>query len=53
MTLDTIKRAAQAMINKKDLSSYDLPKNVKARMASRTYTSSEINNAYKKSKTQG
>ncbi|MBH0028516.1 hypothetical protein I6F53_16200 [Pseudoalteromonas sp. SWN29] len=53
MTLDTIKKAALAMINKKEVSSYDLPKSIKSKIASRTYSASEINKAYKKSNTIG
>ena len=52
MTLDIIKRAASAIINKKELSSYDLPAGIKYQIASRTYSSSEINKAYKESNAQ-
>jgi hypothetical protein len=49
MTLDIIKKAVEAMINKKDVSSYDLPKGIKYKIASRNYSVAEINAAYKKS----
>lgn len=49
MTIDVIKKATKAMINKKELSSYDLPIRVKSQIASRTYSALEINRAYRKS----
>lgn len=53
MTLDIIKKAAKAVISKKDVSSYDLPQSVKSKIAARKYSASEINKAYKKSNTTG
>lgn len=48
MTLDIIKKAVLAMIDKKDISSYDLPESIKSKIASRTYSATEINKAYEK-----
>ncbi|MDI5837886.1 hypothetical protein [Shewanella xiamenensis] len=53
MNLDIIKKAAAAVINKKEVSSYDLPKNIQLKIVARTYSASEINNAYKKSNAAG
>jgi len=53
MTLDIIKKAAKAMISNKELSSYDLPKSIKSKIASSNRSASEINKAYKKSNATG
>ncbi|GIU18224.1 hypothetical protein [Shewanella glacialipiscicola] len=53
MTLDIIKKAAAAVMNKKEVSSYDLPKSIKSKITARTYSASEINKAYKKSNATG
>lgn len=48
MTLDIIKKAANAMIKGKDVSSYDLPAEVEKKIVSRRYSASEINAGYRK-----
>lgn len=52
MTLDIIKKAARAMIDRKDISSYDLPDKVKHKIAARHLSAREINEKYRQSRSQ-
>jgi len=46
MTLDIIKKAANAMIKKKKVSCYRLPEKLEKQILARHYSVSEINGAY-------
>ena len=48
MTLDIIRKANNAMIKKKTVSSYDLPDTLKRKIMARHYSTAEINEAYSK-----
>lgn len=48
MTIDIIRKANQALIQGKNIKSYDLPKSVKDKIANTIYTREQINNAYAK-----
>lgn len=48
MNIDIIKRANRALIKKKTLDSYDLPKNLKQQIANTSITREQINAAYVK-----
>ena len=48
MNTDIIKRANRALIQKKTLDSYDLPKHLKQQIANKSFTREQINAAYAK-----
>lgn len=48
MSKEIIRKANQAMISGKQLSSYDIPERVKSSIANKKYTRDQINEAYAK-----
>lgn len=50
MTIDTIRRANKAMMEKRDVESYGLPPEIVKAIQARYYTTEEINEAYRKSR---
>ncbi|WP_157770545.1 hypothetical protein [Pseudoalteromonas sp. 1_2015MBL_MicDiv] len=48
MTLEIIKRANRALIEGKNIDSYNLPKKVKESIVSKKYSKEQINAAYAK-----
>ena len=50
MTADIIKRAVNALRNKKDIDTYTVSDSIKSRVMSRKMTAKEINGYYKRAK---
>lgn len=53
MSKEIIRKANQAMISGKQLSSYDIPERVKSSIANKKYTRDQINEAYAKALKMG
>lgn len=52
MTLSIIRKAAQALIERKEIESYDLPDKVKRKIAERYLSARQINELYRQSRSK-